>query len=364
MTPPVDALVLSGGGAAAAWQVGALVALREILGLGSRSPFPILCGTSAGAINAAVLACHSTSWDEGLALLTRTWREIHCGSVFRTDLRGLAAQWARGLTAGLGEAGAAPSLLDNAPLRETLQRLLPLEGLRTARASGALRSLAITCVGYDSGEWVSFFDADPSVEAWGRYRRSGRRVSLGVDHLMATTAVPFIFPPVAMGGEWYFDGSMGFLDPLSPAKHLGADRILVLSIDRPCARAAPLAARPAPTLSGIASHLLDTLFTDYVHSDLERLEQTNRIAAEGAARVIDAMILAPSEDLEALAGRHWRELPPTVRSLFQRAGLAHDRGSIALAYLLFEAPFTSALFDLGYRDALARAAELRDFFRR
>ena len=359
---PLDAVVLSGGGASAAWQVGVLVALRDVLGAGSRCPFPILCGTSAGAINAAVLGCHATAFDEGLSLLVRTWREIHSSAVFRTDLRGLASQWARGLSAGLTDAGVAPSLLDNAPLRETLSQLVPMEGLRAARAAGALRALAITCVGYDSGEWVSFFDADDSVEQWDRYRRAGRRVALGIDHLMATTAVPFVFPPVSMEGEWYFDGSMGFLDPLSPAKHLGADRILVLSVDRPRARTASVARRPAPTLSGIAGHILDTLFTDYVHSDLERLEQTNRIAATGAARVIQAMILTPSEDLEALAGRHWRELPPTVRSLFQRAGIAHDQGSIALAYLLFEAPFTSALADLGYRDGLAHADALRAFY--
>ena len=359
MSAPVDALVLSGGGASAAWQVGVLRALREVLRPGPRSPFPVLCGTSAGALNAAVLGCHATAFDDGVALLQRTWREIRTSAVFRTDLRGLAAQWGRGFSAALD---VSPALLDNAPLREMLTQLVPLDGLRAARADGALRALAVTCVGHDSGEWVTFFDADPPVAEWTRYRRAGRRVALGVDHLMATSAVPFVFPPVALDGDWYFDGAMGFLDPLSPALHLGADRILVLSVDRPRARSAAVEARPAPTLAGIAGHILDSLFTDYVHSDLERLEHTNRIAAAGAARVVETLLVTPSEDLVALAGQHWRELPPAVRSLFQRAGIAHDGGSVALSYLLFEAPFTAELVELGYRDGLARADALRAFF--
>ena len=369
------ALILTGGGARAAYQVGVLAAIREMLPDPSRNPFPIICGTSAGAINAASLAATAEDFGRGVLQLLDIWRNFHAGDVYRADALGVAATGTRWLGALLGGwlvKRGPRSLLDNSPLRELLTHHLQFDRIDTAIANRALHSVSLTCSGYNSGQSVSFFQGRSELEPWQRSQRFGARVRLGLDHLMASSAIPFIFPAVKINREYFGDGSMRQVAPISPAIHLGADKILVVGAGR---MSTPESFREAsenyPSLAQIAGHALSSIFLDSLSVDLERIQRINHTLSmipeevqqqHGVSlRPINVLVIAPSERLDHIAARYATSLPWPVRALLGNIGAMNKHGGALTSYLLFEPPYTQALIDLGYRDTQARKDEVRAF---
>ncbi len=371
---PKTALILSGGGARAAYQVGVLKAVRDSLPADTRNPFPILCGTSAGAINAATMACWAEDFAGGVDHLVQVWSRFHAGQVYRSDPAGIAvsgARWLGALAVGWFIRRSPRSLLDNAPLRRMLAESLDFSRIDAAIAAHALHSVSITCSGYASGQSVSFFQGRPDLEPWQRSQRVGAHVKLGIEHLMASSAIPFVFPAVKIHREWFGDGSMRQLAPISPAIHMGADRILVVGVGRMAEEGDRRKGDHYPSLAQVAGHALSSIFLDSMAVDLERLTRINRtleeVSAEAKAtgkvhlRPIDTLVIAPSERLDHLAARHAHALPWPVRSLLRGIGAMNKHGGALTSYLLFEASYTRALIDLGYKDTLARKDEVLRF---
>ena len=371
---PKTALILTGGGARAAYQAGVLKAIREMLPDPTRNPFPIICGTSAGAINAATMAVFAENFGAGVEHLNNVWGNFHANQVYRADPLGIGisgARWLSTLAFGWLTHRAPRSLLDNAPLRALLRRTLDLERIQRAIDNHALHSVSITCSGYATGQSVSFFQGRADLEPWRRSQRVGTHVKLTLDHLMASSAIPFVFPSVHVNREWFGDGSMRQIAPISPAIHLGANKVLVVGAGRMTTEDARPGAERYPSLAQIAGHALSSIFLDSLSVDLERTMRINQTLSmipeevrkqnNMSLRPIDVLVIAPSERLDEMAAHHAEALPRSVRILLSGIGAMNRRGGALTSYLLFEKPYTQALIDLGYRDTSARAAEVKEF---
>ena len=370
---PRAGLVLTGGGARAAYQVGVVKAVRDILGNPARNPFPILCGTSAGAINVAAVAAYADDFTRAVANLLEVWEHMRCEHVYRTDFPSIVRSGARWLASMMLVSRRIPvSLLDNAPLRDLLERVLPFARIQEHIDAGALYAVCVTASGYTSGQSVSFFQGGSGLEGWERNQRIGAAVVLQRDYLLASAALPFIFPAVKLHREYFGDGSMRQIAPVSPALHLGADRVLIVGTGRQMREQARERSSVYPSLAQIAGHALNSIFLDSLAVDIERLERINRTvrmippeALEGsslALRPVKVLFISPSQPIERIAARFIQDLPRSVRFLLRPTGALSRAGSNLASYLLFEAPFCRALIDLGYQDTCAREAEVKDFF--
>jgi NTE family protein len=363
------ALVLPGGGARSAYQVGVLKGIAELLPRHAPSPFRIITGTSAGAIISATVAAHAERYREGAVALERFWRNFHVAQVFRSDAVSVLRAGTHWLLAMLSGGALVPppkSVFDNRPLRTTLEQHVDFDCVRRALRHGHLDALAVSASGYRSALSVAFYECARGTPPWTHPWRHGRAAQLGVDHLMASAAVPFLFPAVRMEGEYYGDGAMRQVAPLSPAINLGADRLLIVGVRAPDARAVPVSADAEPSFGQIFGFMLDTLFMDGMQTDLERLERDNLLieAAGGEAgrlRRIATLMLAPREDFGRIAERHTDAVPRGLRLLLRTMGAANPGGRTLLSYLLFEAAYTRELIALGYADARARRHELAAF---
>jgi NTE family protein len=368
---PRAGLVLTGGGARAAYQVGVVKAVRDILGNPGRNPFPILCGTSAGAFNIACLAAFADDFSNAVAKLLSFWEQMRCEHIYRTDAWSIVKSGARWLGAMMLVSRRNPvSLLDNAPLRELLEKNLRLERIQNHLDTGALYAVCVTASGYTSGQSVSFFQGGSGLEGWERNQRIGAAVSLRVDYLLASAALPFLFPAVKLHREYFGDGSMRQIAPVSPALHLGADRVLIVGSGRQSIGEARARSNVYPSLAQIAGHALNSIFLDSLMVDIERMERINRTLKlippearkDSQLRPVKVLFITPSQPLERIAARFVHELPRSVRFLLRPTGALNRSGSNLASYLLFEAPFCRALIELGYQDTLAREAEVREFF--
>lgn len=385
-------LVLTGGGARAAYQVGVLRAVarirRECIGRGP-NPFGVIAGTSAGAINAAALACRADEFDAAVSGLARVWKHFHAEQVYHSDSLGMVRTGARWLTMmSIGWMIARwrrirpRSLLDNTPLAELLQELIPMHRLRKVMQGGHLQALAITASSYGSGLHVTFYDAVEPFVPWTRSQRIAVPSAITINHLLASSAIPFVFPSIPLGlegrTEYFGDGSMRQSAPISPAVHLGAQRILVIGAGRMHEPPLPPEGRAGgseyPTVAQIAGHALSNIFLDALAVDVERLQRINNTLAllppsalaQTSLRPIDVLVIAPSMRLDDIAARHLGSLPRSVRALLRGVGVSGEgreaRGAALASYLLFEAPYTQELLALGEADTLARRDEVIHFF--
>jgi NTE family protein len=372
-TPPSKcsmALVLPGGGARGAYQVGVLRAINEITG--SRgNPFPVICGTSAGAINAVVLASHAHEFGIGVDRLEHFWSTMFCSRIYRTDAWTVlksGLRWALSLSLGNGVVAHPKSLLDNEPLRRFLGNALQLDGIQTAIDAGALRGLSVTASGYTCAAAISFYQAASDVVPWSRARRHGQAADIGVGHLLASAALPLLFPAEQIGNEYFGDGGMRMLAPLSPAIHLGADRLLVISTRDEKPDPPPDAPVPYPSLGEIGGYLLDTIFMDTLNADLNRLRRINKTLAllpadrqaESGLKRIESLVIRPSRDLREVTHEHMSEIPRAVRTLLRALG-GWGRDWRMASYLLFESAYCNELIRLGYEDGMRQHEELGNF---
>ena len=389
MTDPITGLVLTGGGARAGYQVGVLKAVAQIrrdAGINTGNPFPVITGTSAGAINASALATRADDFDVAVADLVEVWANFRARQVYRSDLPGIIGTGARWLTMLMfgwlipGLQRARPqSLLDNAPLRSSLREWVEPVRIRELIRQGHLRGLAVTASSYGSGLHVTFYEAFNDILPWARSQRIAVRDAIGAEHLLASSAIPFVFPavPLDIDGrvEYFGDGSMRQSAPISPAIHLGADRILIVGGGRMYEPPGPRAGcSDYPNLAQIAGHALSNIFLDSLTADAERLQRINStlrlLPAEALAktnlRPIDVLMISPSERLDDLAGKHIGSLPFPIRSLLRAVGVSGRgetaRGAALVSYLLFEADYTRELIDLGFKDTIARRDEVAKFF--
>ncbi|MDO8988457.1 MAG: patatin-like phospholipase family protein [Sideroxyarcus sp.] len=374
-TPPKIGLILTGGGARAAYQVGVLKAISEFLPRRSHSPFQIICGTSAGALNAATLAVNARNFRKGVKYLISIWINSHVNDIYRSDVVGVAkntGRWLSGLVLSLFGVNRMTriSLLDNSPLAAFLEQTLPCERIQENIDAGALHALSITASGYGSGHSVTFYQGVPGLQPWKRARRLGVETKIGIEHLLASSAIPFIFPAVHIHREYFGDGSVRQIAPISSALHLGADKVLLMGawhFDDDESRRNRM--DTYPTLAQIAGHALDSIFLDGLEVDLERLQRINRtvslipeeLRTATDMRHIDVLVVTPSIPLEQIAERHLSRLPWTIRLLLRAAGVMRRSGANLVSYLLFDRHYCHALIDLGYQDALKRREEIQKF---
>ena len=369
--PAKKALVLSGGGARASYQVGVLRAIANLLPHQSSNPFPIITGVSAGALNASSIATNAQRLRTGVRALEYVWKNISSEQVYKMDSSGLignASNWVFSFLRNRRR-DTPTSLLDNVPLEALLSKVIKFERVERNIQSGFIEALAVTASGYTSGESVSFYQGLDSLKNWEHPHRLGIRTKLGLEHLMASSAIPALFPAVKINREFFGDGAIRQLAPLSPAIQLGADRILAVGVSskvpRPIKGSEPL----YPSLTQILAHILNSAFVDTLTMDSEILRRYNKmvplISEEQAEkdrdlriRPIQLLDITPSENLNEIASEYLDDLPRALKLFIRDAG-----SSTVLSLLLFEKSYCGRLIDLGYNDAMEKEAEILEFFR-
>ncbi len=370
--PDKIALVLGGGGARAAYQVGVLKAIVQFYPRNHGIPFKIVCGTSAGAINATSIATHASCFHLGVRKLEWVWRHIHAKKVYQASISGVLKHLGKMALKGVQSDGAsrsAGSLFNSEPLRGLLSDLISFERIGRNISSGALDAVSLDTSCYNNSRSVTFFQGNSLIEDWQRARRCGQRTRLNTDHLLASSAIPLIFPSVRLNQEYYGDGSVHQLAPLSSPIHLGADKIMVINLESPH-KAQPRELEHHPKTATIAGHLLDTIFSDTLNSDLERLERINStlslIPEESRQNLplkqIETLVIKPSEDLSVIASRYFQDMPFAIKMMMKALGINEHSDSSVGSYLLFEQGYCSALIELGYQDAMCQIDEIKSFF--
>jgi NTE family protein len=354
-------LVLTGGGARSAYQVGVLKGVAELLRRGSACPFPIITGTSAGAVSAVALASDAAHFRRSVYAIERVWRDFRVHQVFKADAASMlksGLHWMLAFMTGGWLVHPPHSLFDNTPLWTLLTEQLDFDGIPRSLYKHHLEAIGICATCYADADSVTFYASASTIEPWARVFRKGQRAQLRLGHLMASLSIPFLFRPVLLHDQYFGDGAMRQTSPLSPAIHLGADRLFIIGVNDPVPTgAAPSRRAVEPSFGQMFGFMLDSLFMDTLNADLERITRYN----ENNARRIEFLVMTPSRDVNEIARRHVRELPRSLRALLRALGGNNPASNLLLSYLLFERGFTRELIALGYQDARARADEIRAF---
>ena len=363
-------LILSGGGARAAYQIGVLRAIANILPKYAKNPFHVISGTSAGALNAVSLATHAHRLSTGVRTLEYIWKNISSDQIYDPESGSLLSSASTVLLSMVSGRGSdnAVTLLDNAPLNVLLKRVIKFERLQRNIDIGLLDAISVTASAYGSGESVSFYQAIKGIEEWAGPHRIGRRTKLDINHLMASSAIPIFFPAVKLDRQYFGDGAIRQLAPTSPALHLGARRLLAIGVSGNSTKA-PLEDEMTeqPSLTQILGHILNSAFVDTLENDLEFLRHMNEVIPHVPAELIERnnihmaevelLEISPSQELNLIAMQFYDELPKPM-SRYIKEG---SSGSL-LSLVLFEKGFCTALWQLGFDDAMEKEEEIKTFF--
>ncbi len=370
-------LVLSGGGARGAYQVGVLKAISELRPKHAHNPFSVISGTSAGAINAVALASSANNFRLAVKKVERLWNSLHVDLIYKARRRDVAYSMMRLIGSlfndGVGRTRPV-SLLDNSPLRELLQTRVKFSNIQRRIDAGFLDAVAVTATGYSSGECVTFFQGRPEYKTWHRIRHVGVPAEIKVGHLLASSAIPTIFPAERLSREYFGDGALRQLSPMSPALRLGADRLMVIGVSGNARIPARHSAdKHSPSLAQMVGHVFKSAFIDSVERDLEHLLRINNLlgmvrlenphADTGRLRNIDLLAINPSIEFDEMAAEHIPDLPKGMQTLMRITGATGEGGGASLAsYLLFESEFCKQLIRHGYEDAMELEDEIKRFF--
>ena len=369
-----NALILTGGGARAAYQAGVLSAIAEFVPRNHGIPFPIINGTSAGAINTTALACYASCFKLGVKKLEWVWNNLNTNQIYHSDPARVFGHLAKGVLGSFQADYAnrhARSLLNNAPLRELLNQVIDFKRIDTNISRGFLSGVSVTASSYSNGDSISFFQSDENVRPWSRANRRGEFSQINSEHLMASAAIPMVFPSINIKQQHFGDGSVHQLSPLSPAIHLGAEKVFIIGVDQPKEQLHPNENNPhPPSMSSVAGHLLDSIFSDTLQSDIERTKKINNIVSllpakkrneKKGLKHIETLLINPSHDFNAIAREHFDELPLSIRILLRSIGVTNDSESSIGSYLLFEKNYCKRLVKLGFEDAMEKETEIRSF---
>jgi len=367
-------LVLPGGGARGAYQIGVLKGITEILADRAINPFSVISGTSVGAINASVIASKADSFVDAVDLLNDIWGTFQTNRVYKTDNLTMfksSLHWLVTLVSGGALVKNPKSLLNNSPLRTLLMESINLDHIRSNIDEGNLEAFAITAAGYSSRKSITFFQSNKKNINWEKFRRQGVESKIGTDHLMASVALPLIFPAVKIDNEFFGDGAMRHATPLSPAIRLGAEKLLIITTDNN-KKNPDTDDRDHPSIGEIGGYMLDALFSSGLLSDLERLDRINQIikhssnglisTASKQMKHLDYCIISPSKDINLIAEEHFNEIPYSIKLLLRGLGLRHQSRSELLSFLLFESSFTQELIKLGFQDAIEHKQHIKNIF--
>jgi len=365
------ALILPGGGARAAYQVGVLKAVAEITQTQKASPFRVYSGTSAGAINSTILATHAQDFRAGMQHLESLWNDCSVDQIYKTDVWTVlrnSAHWLWTIFTAGKLTKKPTSFLDNDPMRQLLLKSLRWDGIAEGLKNDFIDGLVVVCSAYGSAQSINFFQAEKQHEPWQRFRRIGYPTEITVEHLMASAAIPYVFPAVKIGSQYFADGAVRQAKPLSAALHLGADRLLVIGVRDERVNTLAKEEVNYPSLGKIAGYILDTLFMDGLFTDLEHLLHVNRLLENFQQETVPekpicTQVIVPSTDIREIALRHQHHLPRSVRMFMAGTGGSKKAtGSQLVSYLLFDKHFTNDLIALGYNDAMQQRDVLHDFF--
>ncbi len=368
------ALVLTGGGARAAYQVGVLSAITQFVPRNHGIPFPIICGTSAGSINASALACYASCFHLGVKKLEWVWKNLTTDQIYKSDISQVVSYLSQGVFASFQAdyANKTPhSILNNEPLRELLNRVVDFKRIDKNILKGYLSALSITASSYTTGDSINFYQSHQYVEPWERAKRRGVYSKINCDHLMASSAIPMVFPSVKIALEHFGDGSVHQLSPLSPAIHLGAKKIFIIGVEQPKEPRYKRENNPhPPSIATVAGHMLDSIFADTLMSDLERMQRINAtlslindktLSQHEGLKHIDNFLINPSHDFNAIAMKYYNKLPLSIRMLLRTVGISDDSESSIISYLLFDKDYCQDLIKLGFNDALEKEQKIREF---
>ncbi len=386
-------LVLTAGGARGAYQAGVLKKMGELSRLRDQpSPFEIVTGASAGAINGAWIAAGSGRFSQATIQLADLWGQLRLQDVIKVDPLSLgkgSIRWICDISMGgfIG-GGNAQSLLDSSPLRAHLLKNIPFKGIQESIYQRHLYALAISATSYYSGKSYTFIQGQAGHPLWEKSRRTSLSVTLDVDHIWASCAIPIIFQPVLIQteiGNYYFgDGGLRLINPCSPAIRLGADRVFAIGIRSQ--KSAELRSKielldngekkpvmKSPPLAQVIGVTLNSIFLDHLDTDLEHLKRMNEILisygvdSNGSSktkepmRVIQPLTINPSVDLAVVAEQFSQKIPRLMRYFMEGLGNSKAQSADLMSYLLFDSNYTQALLDIGYRDATAALPEIEEF---
>jgi NTE family protein len=370
------ALVLSGGGARGAYQVGVLSAIADIAqSLGIHEAFDIYSGVSAGAINASFLAAGADEFAASCKSLVDMWSRLTSEQVFYSDISSIGRigfNWMKSVSVG-GIAGATPgqALLDTAPLHALIRERLPFAKIQNNIDRGALKALAITALDYQSSTAITFVQGQPDLPSWQKSRRQSEKTTISSEHVMASSAIPLLFPPIGADQRFFGDGCVRNTAPCSPSIYLGAKKLMVIGVRRQgttAYEARVLQNSKAPSVARVLNVLLNSVLLDGVELDIERMARVNSLIdqipghlhSDLTYKKIDFVWISPSADIGEIAATKAKKLPPVIRYLLKGLGSINEASEI-VSYLLFDPSFCTQLIEVGYEDGMKQKEEVKKF---